>query len=1647
MADTWRENAIVQAIQIIADKKIAQAGYDKTYKGVVNKILDKTTGKYEIKYQDSLIEAYATSSEIYYSEGQEVSFLVPGNDWDRMKTIVGGIESTALTYNEVQEISEKYNKTGPSAVSGRYELSSYGYEYIDIIDNLGINQEIIDNYVKNGNGLVLGMNVQTNLATSQVGGEYGLVFNLKFKDSVTGAAAVRQYVVNSKDVIGNPYFVTRQTPVERLFEDVDLENLDSIQSVYVYCEKFPQDQSKTGIKDIIISNIRLNGAQVLTQDDLNGYSVHIDYSQTGNILQDKEESQTGEIIREEISIVTLKGILKVKGKTISSDVNYYWFRQNGMVLRGHEKYSNYGGDGWECLNHFANGKAVPFTTNSISFTTENGSENPVSAVDKNTRVKCVAVFDYKNTEGFGNVYNRTITTDVIIESSDKRQGVNDNKVDYYLDAGHPTLTCHIKPEEENYKYYWTVVPARGKAESRESDQVKRTDYLEKEGKWIEVQNYANSLAVADAEAYIHNDENAADEESQYHKYYNPDSPLFAEYTNAKENFEQVQFAPYVYENVYYNFPIREISDYIKVICTVVQVVKDEQGNQKENYKGSASITLYNHMQVPSTYNLNIENGTQVFQYDGKGNSPASPQFEKPIQILPLTFTLIDDEGNEVSYDQIINNGYVEWMIPKNNTLLISKGNDQTKKIDYNTATGTDRTLAADYDIYKNIPSFSYTIAPVYDAKLTNNYIRLDIKYKDMLFSAYTDFTFPKDGDPGTNGTDYVVKISPTTSTDRVYISNKFPEVLFDDDGNIIKNLKFQVYNNSRIVENASANLWTCPPKGASGDSDRGNTYIEITYDLTEKPNECLIKTEEKTEYDIFKDKPINIVRAHYKNGDLNQYAEYPICYNYLESDIEYRFKIKPKTGFKYVVYQEDGTSPQYDNTLPFEVVVEKKDSNTDYYIIQDNGLSYEWFAIGEIEVDSNRSNGLNENQKYYKPKDKFDGSDLTSAIVIKIKQNDNYIGYIHVPIYMILNRYGHSAINNWDGNSIQMKEGGDIILAPQVGAGTKNNDNQFTGVLIGDVKASPKNQQGLFGYHNGERTIFFDAQTGKAQFGKQGAGKIIFNPNEKINNKDTALIYSGNYPIDDFKNTDKGNYNVKTTGELQNNRNKNNKGLMIDLSTPQIGFGSGNFTVNSKGQLVARGGGQIAGWTINDTKLYKDNKVGMASSNETVPTDINLKIDNDDTTAFWAGGTLNTSGANNGKLKSANFYVTHGGYLYSKRGRIAKWNIDENILQHTDGKVGMGTGSNKTFHYTDSSNNSTSISITNPRFWAINGSKQCIIDNNGKLWVNEARIGPWLVDQSKLSNGYTGLGSNLISSTDMNNAFGSGTTSNGIQARIWASTANTNKSVNFVVSNDGKLYSKAGKIGGWNIEKDKLWSINKDSGEGIRLNSNGSMTGGATGTDWAIAKDGTATFKKLIANKQGFIAGWKITSNALKGGNDGKGGTTMNINSEGSMSGPGWSITSNGNATFNYINGKIANATTGGTASLTSGNYSSGGTGYTLNSDGTFGFNGGGTSIGYNGKTLDIGPWSINSNGIYYKTDDRIHIYPTGISLVTGNDITNITGSSVISEAIQAKDHFSLKTAIGKTGVITFTDGSAIHVTGGIITYVKGGEDAIYIGN
>ena len=1369
MSDTRIERSICEAIEIIADKKIAQASFDKTIKAVVNSVLDRTTGKYEIKYQDSLFQAYATSSEINYSIGQEVFILIPSNDWDRTKTILNGVDSSATTYKEIPMVGDLYNTIGGNLaeVKNSLDLSSYYDQTIVVYDiqkennKIYINQQAAKRYITQGNGLALGMVARTELATGQqIAGVYGVRVFLRFKDS-KGDAAVRDYVVNSTDVIGQPYSLIKPVLVERFIESIDTENFECIQKVQIYCNNFPQDQSKKDIKDIFISDIKINGATALTEQELSGYSLHI--------------ACNNETLSGDKTIVTLEAQLKLGGKIIKDKVEYYWFRQNGLIFRGSNKYSGFAGDGWECLNYYSNNTPVA-TEDTFNFTSDlsNVNATTVLAVEKDTKVKCVAVYNKRErVSGQTHVYNQNITNNISIISSDIVEGKN--KDVYFLGSGLPTLKCNALDkygeELENITYTWSVTPARGRAEIKEETEKDNAKYLEYEQAWAEQIKYAQSLAPVNKEEYI--------------------NLLDGDYQKAKTNWESIKDKERVDGKYYVNFPISSITDYSKTSCAVTQ---------GETYLGTASITIYNKMQPEGTYSLFINNGTQVFQYDGKGNSPASKQLEKPLVIQSLTFTLLDNTGTQISYEQIINNGYVKWLIPYQNTMVLSDGNgDPDVRHGDTTAIGADLAFAADYDIYNNRQSFGYTIADNYDAKKTLNYIRLNIKYLDLSFDAYTNFTFPKDGDPGTNGTDYVVKLTPDTSTQRVYVCNKFANDPYDDNGKRVDKLNFQLYNNSRKIEGdeVRASLWTCPPKGTADDKIRGNTY------LTEY-EEGKIRGINKNVDSVETDLPINIIRASFNNGDLRQYAEYPICYVFLNGseNSDYRFKIKPQSGFKYAVYQEDGTSPQYDNTLPFEVIVEKRDAATGYYIIQNTGLDYDWSKIGSIQEDENRSIGLNKNKKYYKPSNTFDGSDLTSAVLVRIYNEDrsNYIGYIHVPIYMIINRYGHAALNNWDGNSIQLNANGDTILAPQIGAGKKETDNSFTGVFMGDVKDNTgKEKIGIMAYQHGERSIFLNAQTGSAEFGKQGSSQIKIDAQSG-----QGTIQSGDYSY------------------------PNGKGMKIKFSQdgdgPYIRYGSGRFTVDENGNITAKGGGTIANWKIsNDALTSQNDKVYLRSGNYNTSYPY----------AIYSNGT---------------FSVTSEGYLTSTSGKIAKWSIDDNAI--TDSNVGMGQG--KTIAANTFENQGSEI--TNARIWSGDGNITTFaVTANGKLYSRDGQIASWSISKDQLTHTSGKMGMGSYGGVYKINS-GSSTYNTDNNAIFWSNN-------NFAVDEGGKLYSSSGKIGGWNINSTQL------KGGNTIINSNGSLSnsGGNNGT-WAINNDGSSSFTNIDASG-GKIGNYTISGGKLSNGN------------------------------------------------------------------------------------------------------------------------------------------------------------------------------------
>jgi hypothetical protein len=52
-------------------------------------------------------------------------------------------------------------------------------------------------------------------------------------------------------------------------------------------------------------------------------------------------------------------------------------------------------------------------------------------------------------------------------------------------------------------------------------------------------------------------------------------------------------------------------------------------------------------------------------------------------------------------------------------------------------------------------------------------------------------------------------------------------------------------------------------------------------------------------------------------------------------------------------------------------------------------------------------------------------------------------------------RYDFAMLNNWDG-TLTLDEKNGTILSTMLGAGRKNTDNSFSGVLIGDIQGGTK---------------------------------------------------------------------------------------------------------------------------------------------------------------------------------------------------------------------------------------------------------------------------------------------------------------------------------------------------------------------------------------------------------------------------------------------------------------------------------------------------------------------------------------------------------------------------------------------------------------
>ena len=210
------------------------------------------------------------------------------------------------------------------------------------------------------------------------------------------------------------------------------------------------------------------------------------------------------------------------------------------------------------------------------------------------------------------------------------------------------------------------------------------------------------------------------------------------------------------------------------------------------------------------------------------------------------------------------------------------------------------------------------------------------------------------------------------------------------------------------------------------------------------------------------------------------------------------------TGATYVTYPSSGYPHYYNN--PFKVHIVTKTNDTSIQQSVETGGSWKLFnPHGDPEVFLGKMSDKN----ILQPAAVY--SEDASQYGVQYSFN-NQVCWTQ-PIFTMQNQYPSRALNKWDGKSIEMDYDKGTIIAPAIAAGKKNNDNTFSGVMLGDwsvddVEEEIAQQTGIYGFDHGAMSYAFK-EDGTAFIGKSGFARICIDGNE-------STIASEGYTAGDY---------------------------------------------------------------------------------------------------------------------------------------------------------------------------------------------------------------------------------------------------------------------------------------------------------------------------------------------------------------------------------------------------------------------------------------------------------------------------------------------------------------------------------------------------
>lgn len=392
----------------------------------------------------------------------------------------------------------------------------------------------------------------------------------------------------------------------------------------------------------------------------------------------------------------------------------------------------------------------------------------------------------------------------------------------------------------------------------------------------------------------------------------------------------------------------------------------------------------------------------------------------------------------------------------------------------------------------------YRINKTFNSSALNNTIKCTILRDGLIYSATKELTF---GIMGTNGTDATVvidfdnnKTALTANLDSETL--KVTAHLYDSSH---KEIDFQDVTNKNIECYWSWDSYMVEP-GQDINIEQRLRKVDSGYEVADDTiprNVCYLS--HNTQLNIRNKNFFLVLKITIKgfgDYDLIAYKAIPI-----RADKRFRNIIGPTE----IIYNTTGHPDYYKDKFTLwwcadENKITEYDTITDETAI--TNIASNWTIYNPYAEDSNLIGTISNN--------------ILKPATIYVKKADPYGAYCYLnsvdggitdpvwiqPFVIIQNEYPSATINKWNGKEIKIDSDNGFILSPAIAAGSKDDQNRFYGVMIGDwsndiASADITKQTGVYGFHEGALSFAFK-EDGTAFIGKSGHGRIELDGNNGV---------------------------------------------------------------------------------------------------------------------------------------------------------------------------------------------------------------------------------------------------------------------------------------------------------------------------------------------------------------------------------------------------------------------------------------------------------------------------------------------------------------------------------------------------------------------